>query len=305
MNNNGSNRFLVIFCCVILAVLLGVLLAFNHIRQNRMTKELETKANQAIMQDGNNTYETSVASDSVSSDSSTSEAVSAASDPSSDVSATVTSVSAASSDDKQNKTVTYTGISFRGDSYMEDDADKANGYPAKVQALLQAAGSGMTVEDDTWDMAGTLSQMSLAGIDSQTVQNYITKHKQNGLTNNYETIVRADLSQYMKTRDDQSYLPVLTMGYHGGWGDDLNELIEQEKAVLATYQNGSKDYLILGSYPASVTDHEAYDQAMTQAFGDHYLGLNSKVTAALMTNDGRQEIAQAVFDKLKELHYIS
>lgn len=308
-HDSGFEKFLTTLCCVVLALVLAALLMVSHIQQKKTTKELETKATQAMMQDGNNTYETTVVSGSSSSDSATPEETDSTSASSSASSSSVSAVSAASvssssASDTKNEKTSYTAISIRGDSYMEDDADKANGYPAKLQALLQAAGSDMTVEDDTWDMAGTLSQMSLAGIDQQTVQNYINIHTQNGLTDSYDTIVRADLSEYLKDRDDKSYLPVLTMGYHGGWGNDLNELIEQEKAVLATYENGTRDYLVLGSYPSGWTDHNAYDTAMTQAFGSHYISLNSTVTASMMTNDGRQQIAQTIFNKLKELGYI-
>ena len=309
-HDSGFEKFLTTLCCVVLALVLAALLMVSHIQQKKTTKELETKAAQAMMQDGNNTYETTVVSGSSSSDSAAPEETDSTASSSASSSSSVSAVSAAavsssSASDTKNEKTSYTAISIRGDSYMEDDADKANGYPAKLQALLQAAGSDMTVEDDTWDMAGTLSQMSLAGIDQQTVQNYINNHTQNGLTDSYDTIVRADLSEYLKDRDDKSYLPVLTMGYHGGWGNDLNELIEQEKAVLGTYENGTKDYLVLGSYPSDWTDHSAYDTAMTQAFGNHYISLNSTVTASMMTNDGRQQIAQMIFNKLKELGYIS
>ena len=309
-HDSGFEKFLTTLCCVVLALVLAALLLISHIQQKKTTKELETKATQAMMQDGNNTYETTVVSGSSSADSSASSAAANGADASSSSSSSASasaasSVSSDSAADAKNTKASYTAISIRGDSYMEDDADKANGYPAKLQALLQAAGSGMTVEDDTWDMAGTLSQMSLAGIDKKTVQGYINKHTQNGLTYSYDTIVRADLNEYLKDRDDQSYLPVLTMGYHGGWGNDLNELIEQEKAVLATYENGGKDYLVLGSYPSEWTDHTAYDTAMTQAFGNHYISLNSTVTASMMSGDGRQQIAQTIFNKLKELGYIN
>ena len=309
-HDSGFEKFLTTLCCVVLALVLAALLLISHIQQKKTTKELETKATQAMMQDGNNTYETTVVSGSSSSNSTSTEDADSTSATSAVSSSSTASASAssASSDDAsktKNEKTKYTAISIRGDSYMEDDADKTNGYPAKLQALLQEAGSGMTVEDDTWDMAGTLSQMSLAGIDKQTVQGYINKHTQNGLTDSYDTIVRADLSEYLKDRDDQSYLPVLTMGYHGGWGNDLNELIEQEKAVLATYENGGKDYLVLGSYPSEWTDHTGYDTAMTQAFGNHYISLNSTVTASMMSGDGRQQIAQTIFNKLNELGYIN
>ncbi|MGN0363514.1 MAG: hypothetical protein ACI4ET_11815 [Bilifractor sp.] len=306
--HSGFGRFMTIVGCVLLAVALGALLAFSQMKQQENTKELETKAQQAMAMDSNNSYQTTVASSSApaapqeapdTSSSSSTASVSASSE-------SVSAVSASSdSNDKKDTQTTYTAISVRGDSYMDDDADKANGYPAKLQALLQADGSTVTVEDDTWDMAGTLSQMSLAGVPDSTVQGYISEHTQKGLTSNYETVVRNDLSKYKKDRTDQGDLPVLTMGYHGGWGNDLNELIEQEKAVLATYTNGSKDYLVLGSYPADWTDHTAYDQAMTAAFGDHYVSLNATVPNSLMTEEGRQGIAQIVFNKLKELKYIS
>ena len=199
-------------------------------------------------------------------------------------------------------------LSFRGDSFNADGADKGGGYPARLNGLLAADNIEGAIQDQTWDMAGTLSQMRLAGVSEETVNAYIAAHQaaaaqagvQPALT---EIQVRADLGDFYVDRTDKDMIPVICMGYNGGYGGDVNQLIEQQQHILNTY-NKKDQYLILGCYPNGWTDGAAYDQAMTDHWGEHYLSLNSSMGAVDLSDTQRQQIAEALYKKLQELKYI-
>ena len=205
---------------------------------------------------------------------------------------------------------TFQAVSIRGDGFSDYQEDTSvNSVAANLQKLLAEGGSSMTVQDCTMDMAGSLSQMRKAQIPEEDINAYINKHRQNaGNTSlqDTETIVR-DLSADAVTRNDQSDLPVIGMGYKGGFGDDVQELLEQEKKVLGTYSQ-QDDYIVLGYYPEHFTSdeqHQTYDNAMKQAFGDHYVNIDAQVhTGSVTSEETRKAVAQALYDKMKELGYI-
>ena len=198
-------------------------------------------------------------------------------------------------------------ISIRGDILDEDDSTDTS-YPDYLSQLLEKNGySNYTVENNTWDNSGTLSQMALAGVSDNDIQTYINAHQNNANgaeLNATEYIVRDDLSQYKKDRDDLNAIPVICMGYYGGWNNDPNELAEQIQKVLDTYTQ-KNNYIVVGMYPYNEVDTAAYDQAMKDAFGDHYLALTSDLLDQPAFDDaGHQEIAQAIYDKLNSLGYL-
>lgn len=207
--------------------------------------------------------------------------------------------SAQTSEDTEQQEIT--GISVRGDSFNSDESDKTTGYPEVLQGLLTNAGISLTVNDNTWGMSGTLSQMALAGVSDDTIQGYIDAHKQKGFTSDYETTVRSDLDQYKTDRTDQNGIPVICMGYNGGWGRDVTELTQQIQAILDTYSQKDK-YVVVGYPPKNVSSMDDYNTAMQNAFGDHYVLLN--LNSAAMTSSGRSEIAQQIYQKLSDLGYL-
>ena len=203
------------------------------------------------------------------------------------------------------------GISIRGDCFDTDDADKSIGYPAKLQTILTDNGYDYKVEDNTWGMSGSLSQMALAGVSNDDIQNFINGHADKlaalGVEGSAtETTVRDDVADYQTERDDLNYIPVICIGYYGGWGYDPAELVEQEKKILETYTNQDK-YIICGFYPdESVTtvDQDAYDNAQIDAFGDHYINLSLHIDEAAYSEEGHQQIAEALYQKLSDLGYL-
>lgn len=201
---------------------------------------------------------------------------------------------------------TIQGISFRGDSFGSADDKAQNGVGACLVKILEENGQGIAVEDYSLDAAGTLSQMRLAGVDQSELDAYLEKHaaEANGAELRItETKIR-DLSEEDLVRTDQSYIPVICMGYYGGWGNDLDELCEQQQKILDTYQRNDR-YLILGVYPTGFSDREAYREKMVSQWGEHFISVSDEISNTVSSSGGKKEIAQLIYDKLTEFGYLS
>ncbi len=280
--NTKGRTFLALIMIVVLVAVLGGLWLLNSRNQNTRSAELKARAEEI------------------------------ASSKSADSERAVSSVPEVAESEsvaveaEEEEEVGITGISVRGDSFNTDGTDEEDGYPALLQALLTENDYDLEVEDNTWDMAGTLSQMALAGVDEDEIQDYIDAHteEQGGSITAVESVVRDDLDEKQTEREDLNDIPVICMGYYGGWNNDLDELIEQQQKILDTYEQ-TDAYIICGFYPYSVSDRDAYDEAMEEAWGEHYLPLNDAIGGtAAMTADGRELIAEAIYDKLVDLGYL-
>lgn len=232
-------------------------------------------------------------------------------DESVQTSSAAASSSSTTSDSSRNTAQTaFQAVSIRGDGFCEYGGTTADtSLAADLQKLLAEKGSSLTVQDYTMDMAGSLSQMRKAGVPESDISAYVEKHQQDadGATlQDTETIVR-DLTADLLTRDDQADLPVIGMGYYGGFGGDVSELIEQEKKVLGTYIQ-QEDYIILGYYPEQFTEDSQkrdYDTAMIAAFGEHFVNVDAQVhTGDVTSAETREAIAGAICDKMTELGYV-
>jgi hypothetical protein len=292
------SKIVTFLVCCLLAAAMFFLLKEYRAHTLTETETLKARAAEAKENDGEASFVENITSE-------------AASQSGVDSASAVSPTEISTASDAANAAAgTYSAISIRGDSYNTSSDNEADGYPAKLAALLQAAGINIAVKDNTWDMAGTLSQMALAGVDDTQIQAFIDEHVQAEEASGsdisvYEKVVRDDLADYKTERDDTGDLPVICMGYYGGYNYQVSELIDQIRLVLGTYTNGASDYLVLGSYPRADEDHAAYDAAMEQAFGDHYVSLNQATDQMLLSDAGRQGIADAIFQKLKDLGYIN
>ncbi|MBQ1316542.1 MAG: hypothetical protein IIY46_03560, partial [Lachnospiraceae bacterium] len=160
------------------------------------------------------------------------------------------------------------------------------------------------VEDNTWEMSGTLSQMALAGVDASEIDKILTEHQANAeLKDLTDLQLRDDVAEFYTERQDTAFLPILCMGYYGGWARDPEELVEEYKLLLATYDDPD-EFIIYGVCPYVYTDIEAYDKALTDAFGEHYVSFTS-LGRPVMTVNNRRAIAEGLFEKMKELGYLS
>lgn len=200
-------------------------------------------------------------------------------------------------------------LSCRGDSFnAAEGADKTGGYPARLKDVLESNGITPTIVDDTWDMSGSLSHLGYAGVSQERINAYIAAHQEAAAANGIEletteVQVRADLAELEINRQDQDMIPVICIGYNGGWNNDVNELIEQQQLLLDTYTQKEK-FIIMGYYPNGFEDTAAYDQAMAEAWGEHYLPLNGTLSVLDFSDTERQEIAKAIYEKLVMLKYL-
>ena len=202
---------------------------------------------------------------------------------------------------------TISGVVCWGDDLINGDASNTYSYMAVLQKLLTDNGYNLTVVNKTLQAGGTLSMMKMAGVSDETLQGYITKHQQaaNGAQLNVtETGIR-DLTEEETTRNDMDCIPVIFMGYYGGWNHDPAELAEQQEQILNTFQY-KDDFIVVGTIPldGSVTA-DALDQVLSQKWGEHYISLASVTAQPSATYEAQQAMAEAVFNKLQELGYIT
>ena len=106
-------------------------------------------------------------------------------------------------------------------------------------------------------------------------------------------------------RTEADYIPVIFMGYYGGWNKDPQELIEQQTKILDTFVGNRERFLVVGVRPMDGSvSREDYDAAMEAAWGEHYLSAAEVTTQNVASITGQQEIGRAIYDKLVELAYI-
>ena len=183
---------------------------------------------------------------------------------------------------------TISGVVCWGDDLINGEESNTYSYMAVLQKLLTDNGYNLTVIN-------------------KTLQGYIAKHQQtaNGAQLNVtETGIR-DLTDEQTTRNDMDCVPVIFMGYYGGWNHDPAELAEQQEQILNTFQNQDQ-FIVVGTRPmdGSVTS-EVLDQVLSEKWGEHYISLANVTQQLSATYEAQQAMAEAVFQKLQELGYIS
>ena len=199
----------------------------------------------------------------------------------------------------------FRNFSYRGDSFIVEQQPADSGIPEQLGKIIADNGGKQKVDDYSWDTSGTLSHLWYAGISDADIQPYIDKHNadtqlEKKLT---ELQLRTDRNTADRTRTDQEDIPIINIGYPGGWGHDLNELVDQENKILSTYKNQDK-YLIVNLYPSVWYDIKTYNAKMTEVWGDKYLYLDTVSSDQAKTPEGRTQIAKQIYDKLKSIGYI-
>lgn len=203
--------------------------------------------------------------------------------------------------------IEITGISWRGDEFLTGDDIGTRNAPALLEQRIEEEGYQIPVDNRSLTGAGTLSQMRLAGVEEREIQWYLKKHLQenDGEASQMETGIRNFASEELE-RTDKTYFPVILMGYYGGWGNDPEELADQIHLILNTYEN-SDQYLVLGLHPISGgVNPQGYQQVMEDAWGEQYIDLSAVLNEATAASyEGQQKIADAVFEKLTDLGYLT
>lgn len=198
------------------------------------------------------------------------------------------------------------GIVCWGDDMVNGEASATHSYKVVLQNLLKEKGYNLPVQDKTLQGAGTLSMMTMAGVPEEEVQQFITKHQEAAAGAELaitETGIR-DLTEEQKARTDLNCIPVICMGYYGGWSHDPAELAEQQQKILATFPNQDK-FLIVGAIPLDGSiNEETLDQVLSEKWGEHYISAAQVSSSPAATYEGQEAIANAVVQKLEELNYI-
>ncbi len=200
------------------------------------------------------------------------------------------------------------GISFWGDEFFTAEKELPYSSRVKLEEKLKAEGYTLEYANKTLAGAGTLSVMKMAGVPQGDLDKYIEEHKKSagGATPSVtETGIR-DLTAEEMERSDKDYIPVLTMGYYGGWNKDPKELAEQQQKVLDTFGANKDKFIIVGVRPmdGSVNIPE-YEKVMKETWGEHYISTIDICTVTTTTADGQTQVADAVYNKLLELGYIA
>ena len=199
------------------------------------------------------------------------------------------------------------GIVCWGDDLINGEASAEHSYRAVLQNLLKDSGYDLTVIDKTLQGAGTLSMMTMAGVPQEEVQSYITAHQEAAQGQELpvtETGIR-DLTPEQTQRNDLEYVPVIFMGYYGGWNHDPAELARQQEAILNTFPQ-QEQYIIAGTFPLDGSvDSATLDSVMSEKWGEHYISMASITSNPASTYEGQADLAAAILQKMKDLGYLA
>ena len=199
------------------------------------------------------------------------------------------------------------GIVCWGDDLINGEESATHSYRAVLQNLLNDSGYNLTVIDKTLQGAGTLSMMTMAGVPQEEVQSYITAHQEAAQGQELpvtETGIR-DLTPEQTQRNDLEYIPVIFMGYYGGWNHDPAELARQQEAILNTFPQ-QEQYIIAGTFPLDGSvDSATLDSVMSEKWGEHYISMASITSNPASTYEGQADLAAAILQKMKDLGYLA
>lgn len=199
------------------------------------------------------------------------------------------------------------GVVCWGDDLINGEDSATYSYKVVLQNLLTEKGYNLPVQDKTLQGAGTMSVMTMAGVPENEVQAFIDAHKaaaNGGELPITETGIR-DLTPEQLERTDFNCIPIISMGYYGGWNHDPQELIQQQENILKTFPN-QEQFIIIGVRPFDDSvSSAALDTAMREKWGEHYISA-SEVTGVHVAAsfEGQAAVAQAVLEKLETLGYI-
>ena len=171
------------------------------------------------------------------------------------------------------------GVVCWGDDLINGEDSATYSYKVVLQNLLTEKGYNLPVQDKTLQGAGTMSIMTMAGVPENEVQTFIDAHKAaaNGAELPIaETGIR-DLTPEQLERTDVNCIPIISMGYYGGWNHDPQELIQQQEKVLKTFPD-QEQFIIVGVRPFDDgVNSSTLDTAMREKWGEHYISA-SEVT---------------------------
>lgn len=198
------------------------------------------------------------------------------------------------------------GIVCWGDDLMTADTTDKYSYMAVLQRILQEKGYDIPVINKTIQGGGTLSMMKMAGVSDSVLQGYISAHQQaaNGAELSIMERGIRDLTPEQTERNDLECIPVIFMGYYGGWNHNPAELAEQQEHILKTFPDQER-FLVVGTRPVDGSvDAPSLDQALQQKWGKHYISLAQTTTYPASMIEAQEIMAQTIIQKMEELGYL-
>lgn len=198
------------------------------------------------------------------------------------------------------------GIVCWGDDLMTADTTDKYSYMAVLQRILQEKGYDIPVINKTIQGGGTLSMMKMAGVSDSVLQGYISAHQQaaNGAELSIMERGIRDLTPEQTERNDLECIPVIFMGYYGGWNHNPAELADQQEHILKTFPDQER-FLVVGTRPVDGSvDAPSLDQALQQKWGEHYISLAQTTTYPASMIEAQEIMAQTIIQKMEELGYL-
>ncbi len=289
-NSKGMNVLLVMLCIILVAAL-GSLVVWNRKQTKEEVKKLEKMADEAKEKDKKALEESDKEQKEIEKELQEQNA------EDQEQAAAPTEEPAAKAE----------GVVCWGDDLLTESDTAQYSYMAVLQKILQENGHNLPVLNKTIQGGGTLSMMKKAGVSEEVIQGYISAHLQ--AANGGEIYITEqgvrDFTEEELVRDDLNYIPVIFMGYYGGWNHDPNELAQQQEHILQTFPNQER-FIVVGTAPldGSVTS-DALDAVLSQKWGEHYISLASVTTYPASRYEAQEAMAQAIYQKMTELNYFS
>lgn len=200
------------------------------------------------------------------------------------------------------------GIVCWGDEFFQEDEVEQYSYRVALAKELSENGYDMEVTRKTLSGASTLSVMKMAGIPEEEIEAYADAHREaagDGELPVTETGTR-NLTEEQMERTDVDDIPVIFMGYYGGWNHDPEELIEQQQKILDTFGKNKERFVIVGTMPLDESvSQEDFDSAMEEAWGEHYISTADASTWHVAGRAGQAAVGRAIYEKLVDLGYIT
>ncbi len=294
-NGKGKNILLIILCIILFAVL-GSLVVWNKKQTNKEMQKLEQMADAARESDKKALKESDKKEKKVEKE--LQQKAAEEKEETKNEPASVPTV------EPERKTE---GVVCWGDDLLTESDTAQYSYMTVLQKILQENGYNLPVLNKTIQGGGTLSMMKKAGVSEEVIQGYISAHLQ--AANGGEIYITEqgvrDFTEEELVRDDLNYIPVIFMGYYGGWNHDPNELAQQQEYILKTFPNQDR-FIVVGTAPLDGTvTSDALDAALSQKWGEHYISLASVTTYPASRYEAQEAMAQAIYQKMIDLNYMN
>lgn len=299
-----SNRFvnvLLMILCIVLVIALGGLVVWNKKQTRKETQRLEEMADETKEADEKALKELEKK------EKETAEELREKAEEEDEKKEKEKAASTSTPAPEKKDTPKAEGIACWGDDLLSESDTAQYSYMAVLQRILQENGYNLPVMNKTIQGGGTLSMMKRAGVGDDVIQGYVTAHEQaaNGATLYVTENGVRDFTEEELVRDDLNCIPVIFMGYYGGWNHNPNELAEQQEHILKTF-SGQDKFLVVGTRPLDGSvDSASLDAALSAKWGEHYISLAAVTSYPSGRYEAQEAMAQAIFAKLEELKYIS